>query len=258
MNTIKAWTITLRGSDQWSRLLRNHSKTEGCHTHNGKPWGYQTVDGDWLTLSPKVGRMTSRLEEDGGPTLSNLELVTERQSVRAADMKWLYGWAEHHPKEFARRSSLLGLTNWDLSFLHEDLLKEGFTRKEYKDFISRMETKASRGNSLKIEVSMIISWALQLGMVGVLLATCGIGAQLSIQRYGIFKQGENNLETRFDQEDQLFFRVEPEPGSHQAVEKSEQYELDPGNIEEVWPEPSTETLKNIAEGRMAPHGWRHN
>ena len=150
------------------------------------------------------------------------------------------------------------MTNWDLSFLHEDLLKEGFTRKGYKDFISWMETRADKGNSRKIEVSMIISWTLQLGMVGVLLATCGIGAQLGIQRYGTFQQREDNLEASFDQEDRQSFRAGPRCRSRQGVEKSEQCELDPENIEEVWPEPGPEALKRIAEGRMAPQGWRHN
>ena len=121
-----------------------------------------------------------------------------------------------------------------------------------------METRANRGNSLKTEVSMIVSWTLQLRMVGVLLATCGIGAQLGIQKCGIFKKSEDNLEASFNQENRRSLRAGKGSRDRQGAEKSEQCELDPEDTEEVWPEPSPEAVRNMAEGRMAPHGWRPN
>ena len=105
---------------------------------------------------------------------------------------------------------------------------------------------------------MIISWTLQLGMVGVLLATCGIGAQLGIQKCGIFKKSEDNLEASCNQENWHSLWAEKGSRDRRGVEKSEQCELDPEDTEEVWLEPSPEAVRNMTEGRMAPQGWRLN
>ena len=82
-----------------SRLLVNHSKTESCRAHSKKPWGYQTVTGDWMTLNPRAHQLASQAEEEGGLTLARLELAAEKQPAKSPAMRWLYGWAEYHPRE---------------------------------------------------------------------------------------------------------------------------------------------------------------
>ena len=89
-----------------------------------------------MTLNPRAHQLASRVDEEGELTMARLQLTAGKQPAKSPAMRWLYGWAEYHPREFGRKSTQLGLTDLDMSILHGETLRAGSSSKEYKEFSS--------------------------------------------------------------------------------------------------------------------------
>ena len=114
---------------------------------------------------------------------------------------------------------------------------------------------------MEMGTNIITSWTLQFGMGCVLLATCGIGAQLGIRKCWVSKKGKESPElSRYQSNcwDQHPILEGRGPRDRRESDGPEQCELDPEEAGEVWPEPSPEIMRDMAVGRMAPRGWEIN
>ena len=199
--------------------------------------------GDWMTLNPRAHQLASLAKEEGKVTLAKPELVV--QPAKPPALKWLHGWAEYHPKEFDRRRNQLGMSNMDMSILHEQTLRAGSGRQGYKGFLDWVETQANYGGEFKTQTDTLVQgWMLPLGLGCGLLIVGVIGGQLYASRCQNDRKSVGNPELvkywRHPWNRQTVIEREPGSRSPRELNDSRQHELEPGSEGDLWFEASPE------------------
>ena len=213
-----------------------------------------------MTLNPRAHQLASQVKEEGKVTPAKPELVV--QPAKPPALKWLHGWVEYHPREFDRRRNRLGMSNLDMSILHEQTLRAGSGRHGYKGFLNWVETQANYGGDFKTQVDTPIQgWMFPLGLGCALLIVGVIGGQLYANRCQNDRKSVDNPELvkywHYPWNRQTVIEREQGrrgPRSPRELNDSRQHELEPGSEGDLWFEASPErtVLRPGMRGYRAP------